>query len=267
MTLPPGSIQRTEPIPSAVINPPEPPDQYSMDRPTPRDELKISLMDLFWKNGSAGELTIENFLKEKLSGIPRAEQKAIILELIQEFGKVAPPDKNTMDYNGKVQVDDIMLSRVCSLLLGRDFSQENLTADELLEKFAKSLNTVFDALNQLINTINTTLAGNQNSDQTIRQVIGYHLGGDENAVSLDTHIGQIARAFLATQEAFKKAAQAKVEQIIEELAPERIEQDAGVTRLNPLRKSKCYEAYEAKFARFKKMGRIRWIHGFLFKRG
>ena len=220
-------------------------------KPTIIKSLETALVDLLHQKGSAAESFIESHLKEALSGVDAGEQLAVLLELIQTFGKEYDPGEKTGTSPAPLALDDIMLDRVCSLLLGRNFSQEKLTAEELLEKLAKSLNMVFDALNQLINTINTTLAGNQNPDQTIRQVIGYHLDGDEDAVSLETHIGQISKAFLATQEAFKLAAKAKIQQIIKELSPEQIKLDAGVTRLTPMRRSKYYDAYKAKFAKFR----------------
>ncbi len=219
-----------------------------MDKPGFTEILERSLADLFREHGPNAEHALEAHLREKLSGLGLKEQTALLLALIQRFDTESDPA------NGAMTVDDTLLTRVCSLLLGRDLTREGLTPDQLLEKLADSLNTVFDALNRLISTINATLVGDQDTDQTIRQVIGYHVGGEEDATSLEKHIGQISRAFLTTQDAFKQAAQAKVEQIILEFAPERIEQDAGVTRLSPMRRAKCYDAYEAKFAKFR-----RWV--------
>lgn len=219
-----------------------------MDKPGRMEILERSLTYLFQEHGPNAEHALEIHLRDKLSDLELQEQTALLLALIQRFDTESDPPTGTMT------VDDILLARICSLLLGRDLTQEGLTPDQLLEKLADSLNTVFDALNRLISTINTTLVGDQDTDQTIRQVIGYHLGGEEDATSLENHIGKISRAFLATQEAFKQAAQAKVEEIIQEFAPERIEQDAGVTRLSPMRRAKCYDAYEAKFAKFR-----RWV--------
>ncbi|MCP4117507.1 MAG: hypothetical protein GY737_19355 [Desulfobacteraceae bacterium] len=219
-----------------------------MDRSGMEDTLERALAELFQEQGPNAEHALETFLRDKLSALEHQERTDLLLQLIQRFDPECAPA------NGAMGVDDILLARICSLLLGRDLTQEGLTPDQLLEKLAESLNTVFDALNRLISTINTTLVGEQDSDQTIRQVIGYHLGGEKDATSLEKHIGQISSAFLATQNAFKQAAQAKVEQILREFAPERIEQDAGVTRLSPMRKAKCYDAYEAKFAKFR-----RWV--------
>ncbi|RLB86902.1 MAG: hypothetical protein DRH26_16610, partial [Deltaproteobacteria bacterium] len=48
----------------------------------------------------------------------------------------------------------------------------------------------------------------------------------------------------------KKAAHTKVMEILEELSPERIKKEAGVSKLTPLRKSRYYEVYEEKFEKF-----------------
>ncbi|MBI9092021.1 MAG: hypothetical protein JEZ12_22640 [Desulfobacterium sp.] len=216
-----------------------------MDKSALVETLEHSLADLFQAQGPQAEHALEAHLREELSELGLQERTALLLALIQRFDTDTEPGTEAMG------VDDPLLAKICSLLLGRDLTQEGLTADQLLEKLADSLNTVFDALNRLISTINTTLVEDQDSDQTIRQVIGYHLGGEGDATSLEKHIGQISRAFLATQDAFKQAAQAKMEQVIKEFAPERIEQDAGVSRLTPMRRAKCYDAYEAKYAKFR----------------
>ncbi len=65
-----------------------------------------------------------------------------------------------------------MLTRVCSLLLGRRVSMDDPSSSELLEKLADSLNTIFNTLNQLISVINMTFTGEGPPEQTIRQVIG-----------------------------------------------------------------------------------------------
>jgi hypothetical protein len=148
-------------------------------------------------------------------------------------------------------IDDHVLARVIKLLLGRNVSQAEMNSDELLESLAGSINTVFEALNQLIGTINTTLIGKQDSDQPIRQVIGYHLEGADHGRTLDSYIGKINKAFFESQQASKRAAHAKVKELIRELSPESIARESGASRLSPMKKSKYYDEYVHKFEKLK----------------
>lgn len=210
------------------------------------EKLEARIRKIFQEYGEQSPLPIEDYLQTELASFDVPDKMKVLEKLIDGFDASGP------DAAGPeaVVIDDHVLARVIKLLLGRDISPADFNSNELLESLADSINTVFESLNQLISVINTTLVGNQDSDQTIRQVIGYHLEGNRNARSLESYIGQIGKAFLESQEAAKKAAHTKVMEILEELSPEKIKKDAGISKLSPLRKSKYYEVYEAKFEKF-----------------
>nr|WP_319490569.1 type VI secretion system-associated FHA domain protein [uncultured Desulfobacter sp.] len=199
---------------------------------------------------TAQEGAIESHLDNVLASLDKNSRRAVLDRLIQDFehdtGAVNQPlaTNNTQE---NTAIDDHVLARVIKLLLGRNVSQADMNSDELLESLADSINTVFEALNQLIGTINTTLMGKQDSDQTIRQVIGYHLEGAGHGRTLDSYIGQIGKAFFESQQASKRAAHAKVKEIIRELSPDAIARDSGASRLSPMKKSKYYDEYVHKF--------------------
>nr|WP_319392434.1 type VI secretion system-associated FHA domain protein [uncultured Desulfobacter sp.] len=192
----------------------------------------------------AKEDTIESHLEAVLANLDKDSRRDVLDRLIQDFEHAACAANNTQE---NMVIDDHVLARVIKLLLGRNVSQADMNSDELLESLAESINTVFEALNQLIGTINTTLMGKQDSDQTIRQVIGYHLEGAGHGRTLDSYIGQIGKAFFESQQASKRAAHAKVKEIIRELSPETIARDSGASRLSPMKKSKYYDEYVNKF--------------------
>jgi hypothetical protein len=192
----------------------------------------------------AKEDTIESHLEAVLANFDKDSRRDVIDRLIQDFEHAACAANTTQE---NMVIDDHVLARVIKLLLGRNVSQADMNSDELLESLAESINTVFEALNQLIGTINTTLMGKQDSDQTIRQVIGYHLEGAGHGRTLDSYIGQIGKAFFESQQASKRAAHAKVKEIIRELSPETIARDSGASRLSPMKKSKYYDEYVNKF--------------------
>ena len=192
----------------------------------------------------AKENIIESHLEAVMANLDKDSRRDVLDRLIQDFEHDACAATNAQE---NMVIDDHVLARVIKLLLGRNVSQADMNSDELLESLAESINTVFEALNQLIGTINTTLMGKQDSDQTIRQVIGYHLEGAGHGRTLDSYIGQIGKAFFESQQASKRAAHAKVKEIIRELSPENIARDSGASRLSPMKKSKYYDEYVNKF--------------------
>ncbi len=210
--------------------------------------LETGIHEIHQTHGDLSESRIDDYLVQKLENLDVSDRLEVLDRLIS---RLESPDTESESHPG-VSIDDHVMGRVIKLLLGRDISQVDFTSEELLESLAESINTVFESLNQVISVINTTLVGKQDQDQTIRQVIGYHLEGSDRASPLETYIGQIGKAFFEAQEAAKKAAHAKVTQILNELSPEKIQEEAGVSKLTPMRKSKYYEEYVHKFEKFEK---------------
>ena len=219
-----------------------------MTEPIQYEKIEDHIIRIFKEQRTNPDLLVTEYLENELAALDLSDKTKALDRLIELFDSVDHGNKKT----DVLPEDDHVLARVIKLLLGREISQVDLSSEELLESLGESINTVFESLNQLISVINTTLVGKQDSDETIRQVIGYHLEGSQNTSTLEKYIGQIGKAFFASQEASKKAAHSKVMQILEELAPEKIEKEADVSRLSPMRKSKYYEVYELKFKKFEK---------------
>jgi hypothetical protein len=211
------------------------------------DKLKDRILEIYVEHGDQSEGPLEQFLNEALENLDTDHRMLVLDRLIDGL----EPPVHEAAFPGPAAIDDHVLARVIKLLLGRDISKVDLSSDELLESLAESINTVFESLNQLISVINTTLIGKQDPDQTIRQVIGYNIEGSSQARPLETYIGQIGKAFFEAQEASKKAAHAKVKQILEELDPEKIATEAGGSPIGPFRRAKSYELYEHKYEKFR----------------
>ena len=95
--------------------------------------------------------------------------------------------------------------------------------------------------------IDSTLLGKVRGEETIRQVIGFHLEGQDQTKSLESYLGQINKAFLQAQQASKNAAHQMTGKILQELDPEKISQEAGGRlKFGPLRKAELYDIYEQK---------------------
>ncbi|WDP92867.1 MAG: hypothetical protein HUN04_25355 [Desulfobacter sp.] len=210
--------------------------------------LESEITKTYQAHGEGSRMHIEALLGDRLAALAPEDRLETLDRLIQGFE--SPARNQAVDTAAAIPIDDHVLARVIKLLLGKDIAEAGFDSQALLESLAQSINTVFESLNQLIGVINTTLVGKQDADQTIRQVIGYHLEGSERARPLETYIGQIGKAFFESQEASKKAAHAKVKQILEELAPAKIEKETDVSKLSPMRKSRYYEVYETKYEKF-----------------
>ena len=199
------------------------------------------------------ETLIETYLEEKLKEFSDSEKLMLLEKLTTEFNAESNIGVSSK-YNELNNIDEEVLPRLFSLLLGKKVSLTDLSSTELLQKLAESLNTIFDALNQVVGVINTTFLGESTGDETIRQVIGFHLeGGESHARSLESYLGQIKKAFLIAQQAFKEAAHTEMSEILQELDPDQIKAaDSGGFRFGPFQKAELFEIYEKKFYTCKK---------------
>jgi hypothetical protein len=208
-------------------------------------QLSEDIRGLFDADPDNADRRIESLLAARLARHSPLEAKAALQQLIQHFQR---------HRTERAAVDQALMARVFSLILGRKVDPDDLTSAELLERLAQSLNTIFDALNRLISVINLSFSSNQSiEDQTIRQFIGFHLEGDDQTQSLEAYLGRINQAFLDTQEAFKKAGQKQVERILKALDMEEIakERSSGF-KIGPLRKAEDYQILNDKIRRIRK---------------
>ncbi len=216
-----------------------------MDAQQELDQLAKQIREIHASDRPHAEDRIEGFLESSLEGVSRDEKMRIVGELTSRF------EANRVRSAEDVTVDREILARVFSFLLGKKVSQADLSSTELLQRLADSLNTIFDMLNQLVSVINTTFLGQREGIETIRQMIGFHLEGENQLRSLESYLGQINKAFLTAQQAFKIAAEKKVREILVELDPERIAASAGGGfKLGRLRKADRFELHVEKFKAF-----------------
>lgn len=215
------------------------------------EEILIARMaaELIDRSGDNGEITaesVEAYLHEQMGDMDHASRTSALKSLIQRLEAVSEPGTSSTS-------DDDVLIQVCSLLLGRKVSRDDLSSAEMLEKLAESLNTIFNTLNQLISVINMTFTGEGSPEQTIRQVIGFRLEGEGQGGSLETYLGQISNAFLTSQQSFKEAAHTKVRQVLEVLDPEKLAAETGKgLKFGPLRKAEMFEIYEHRYRKIHK---------------
>ena len=206
-------------------------------------QLASELRQIFRSAPDHAEPAIEAHLQDRLTGLPMQDRTVLLQMLMADFSGSRDAIR------AERQTEDEILTQVFTLLLGRRVAHLNLPATELLERLAASLNTVFDALNRLIGAIQSTLIRGGGPEETIRHAIGDHLeSGQDRLKLLEAHIGQISRAFLLTQQAFKTAAERIVRKMLQELDPTTIvkEPSKGI-HFGPFRKAEFFETYEQKF--------------------
>jgi len=208
-----------------------------------RSQLASELRRIYRSAPDHAEPAIAAHLHTRLESMPMQDRRLLLQMLMADFSasrEATRPERQT---------EEKILTQVFTLLLGRQIAHLNLPATELLERLAASLNTVFDSLNRLIGAIQSTLIRDGGSEETIRHAIGNHLrSGEDRLKLLEAHIGQIGRAFLLTQQAFKTAAERIVRKMLQELDPTTIgkEPTKGL-HFGPFRKAEFFESYEQKF--------------------
>ena len=210
------------------------------------NRISSGLAAQFEADGDVSVDSVEAFLKEQMAGLDSHSRIAALQSVVNRLGNTCRPSMTG-------ETDEEVLTRVCSLLLGRKVSMDDLSSSELLEKLAESLNTIFNTLNQLISVINMTFTGEGSPEQTIRQVIGFRLEGEGQGNSLETYLDQISNAFLTAQQSFKEAAYAKVKQVLSVQDPEQVAAEVGKgLKFGPMKKAEMFEIYEERFGKIQK---------------
>jgi hypothetical protein len=219
-----------------------------MAEPILLDQLATEVWDRYTSSAHNAERVIEDFLRERFRHLSTDEQLKLLDRLVAEFEGVPPPEPVVP------ALDEDLIAQISALLLGRSVERADLTSGELAGRLGEALNTLFDSLNRLTGLIHKTLRAGAEENRTIRQVIGSHLEGDAQSRSLEEHLGQVSRAFLTVQRAFKEAARSQLQQVLDEMDPKVVREEAGgaVFRIGPFAKAEYYSVYRDKFERIRR---------------
>ncbi len=202
------------------------------------DHLARDIRQIYSADARQAEERITQYIQDHLRSLSATDKLDMLEKLTAQFGTAVPLS------TGRAYPDDQVMTRLFSLVLGDKITSVDLSSADLLQRLAESLNTIFDALNKLVAVIDSTLLGTDRGDETIRQVIGFHLEGQDQTKSLESYLGQINKAFLIAQQASKDAAYRIVGQILQELDPEKISQETeGRLKFGPLRKAELYAVF------------------------
>lgn len=204
--------------------------------------IEAKLTQLYRSDPRNAAAVIEDYLQNCFIDETVETKVALVEDLAQVFQEESvPPQVNT------APIDSRSLAKLVPLLLGKNISEIDCTAEELIERLAESLNTVFDTLNELILGINATFMGQVSDTETIRLVIRSNVDDSAESISLHNYLAQIKEAFSIMHEAFKDAAMIKMTEMLTELDPRKIEESLkGGLKIGPFQKAEMFKIYEEK---------------------
>lgn len=214
-----------------------------------------ALKRIYAGHPETAEAAMEEYLGTELQDLAPSERLAVLARLEREF---------TPEREAGALPDAEGLRRLLPLLLGRDIAAAQLQPEELFQRLAGSLNTIFTTLNELIRVINATLGGTPEGDATIRHIIGGSLESPAEKHTIEEYLGQIRTAFLTAQQASQEAARTIAGYILTELDPKTMNTGGGGLKLGAFKKSDAFETFEEKYARVRKWyDSERFINDFL----
>jgi hypothetical protein len=211
-------------------------------------DAAAEIKKIYKANPSMSASSIEAYIEEHLKQDSAEGRLSFVSELAQLFEAAPSTPKSpvvkseTGDFSEQKEY-----SHLFTLLFGKNITKFDLSSEEHLEKLAKSLNTIFDSLNQIMGVIHSTLLGEKSEFETIRHIIGSGVESHDNTDSLQNYLDQIQRAFLIAHRAYQEAAKKKMRLILGEISPDKISESAGGgLKFGPLKKAEMFENYTEK---------------------
>jgi hypothetical protein len=218
-----------------------------MNSVPPLQDLARTLRVLYRSNPVEAPSVIEDYLQSSLGDLDPNEMIRTVSSLRDRFlpqavrGPLEPakPDER--------------LAELIWRILGENALSTARSRSESLEALADALNSVFDHLNQLVVTIQSTLLGRSMELETIRQVIRSDIEGGGRSESIQAYLDHIKEAFLIASRAYTVAARKEIEKILHQLDPEQLSQSANQgLKFGFMRKGEVFEIYQEKFNQFRR---------------
>ncbi len=208
-------------------------------------DLVREIRALYESDPATAEARIEALLMRRWRHVDEEQRLVRLGELERRFAGVEPASAGSHACTLEPEV----VSRLLTLFLGAKAPRADLDHDQLMERLSQSLNTIFDALNQVIIAIHSMLLGQDSELETIRQVIGSDLQHPVPSDSLANHLDQIRQAFLVCHQAFLEAARNKIEEILGELDPRAMaeEQGGSSVTVGPWKRARLFDEFTARY--------------------
>lgn len=203
--------------------------------------LADELRDLYDAEPAAAREQIERLLANRFEGVPVQERLNEIRRLKDCFS--GPKGSSNSSVNGDPGEE---LKTFISLLLGQRVEPQDLDDRQLQEQLCRSLNSIFDSLNRLLQAMRTTFnLKDSRFEETIRHVLREQLVEKDPTGSLEDYIDQIRVSFFKSFDCSKAAYGTIMEKLLSEIHPEKLLSEAGGgIKLGPLKKAEAFDRYK-----------------------
>jgi hypothetical protein len=208
------------------------------------DQLTAEIRDIYLADDANAVTNLEDCLRETFVDFSSAERGELLKKMISKFSQSSTADvvvsEGASDGYGKL----------LTMLLGKEILKKDLPPEEMIKQVAAAVNTVFDSVNTLVCGINSTLvgSGSPESEETVRMVIRSSMDADEGIGALKKFLDQTGEFFAIALKAYQEAARVKIDEILDELNPERLEAEfEGKVKFGPLYKAQVYDCYLGKY--------------------
>jgi hypothetical protein len=220
------------------------------------NKLTSEIRAIYTSGCADPDRSVEQYLDRELVAVAVQERLPILSALADRFNG----DSQLTSQNDALTRDDI--HHLVARFLGTTASTTGeMAPQELAEKFAGSLNALFDAVNQIVSVINVNLLGQSEELETIRKVIGANIQGETEYAAIKEYLERIRKAFLVSHQAFQHATAVVLDELLTELDPEILAKSpSSGLKFGPMRKADLFEQYEEKHARCK-----RWLQSGNYK--
>lgn len=207
-------------------------------------QLCDEIRKIYRQGADLGPENIEAYLEQHLGSLPNQEKMEVINNVSLTFstkrGKQPLP-----------RGSEHHLLRFISLLLGHPVDAQGLDDNDIQDKLCASLDIIFNSLNELLQAISGTISQEQVLDETIRHVLRKQFDETDNSRPLAEYVDQIRNSFFTSYESFKSAHLLIIENILEEINPQKSIERTGALKFGALRKAEAFEHYTKLYATLK----------------
>ena len=152
------------------------------------------------------------------------------------------------EFRPREDVQQEALQQLMGFVLGKSFNPDEMYSQEAIDQLGDSLQTLFETLNDLIQTIELTLMGQSDQSKTIRTVIASKVRHEDGGRSLREHLNQIKAGFLIAHTSFQQSSCDMVKKIVAALAPDQLRNEASTAiKFGPFKKAELFELFEHRF--------------------
>lgn len=195
------------------------------------------------------ETLIETHLTSRLGDMAAHER----LRFLDRLGEIFKGRESERELRPKEDAQQETLQQLMRFVLGKSYNPEELYSQEAIDQLGASLQTLFETLNDLIQTIELTLMGQSDQSKTIRAVIASKVRHDDGDRSLREHLNQIKAGFLIAHTSFQQSSRETVKKILAALAPDKLRDEASTAmKFGPFKKAELFELFEQRYESIRK---------------